>query len=59
MLAASPKTEVVLVGGSTRHLLEGADHGFHVLKRTGRSDGDVAEELLDRTVDWVEGVFPR
>ena len=27
------------------HAVEGADHGFHVLKRSGRSDADVIEEL--------------
>jgi predicted alpha/beta-hydrolase family hydrolase len=27
------------------HVIEGADHGFHVLKRSGRSDADVIEEL--------------
>jgi predicted alpha/beta-hydrolase family hydrolase len=27
------------------HVSEGADHGFHVLKRSGRSDADVIEEL--------------
>ena len=27
------------------HVVEGADHGFHVLKRSGRSDADVIEEL--------------
>jgi hypothetical protein len=29
------------------HVIEGADHGFHVPKRTGRSDVDVIEELAD------------
>jgi hypothetical protein len=27
------------------HMIEGADHGFHVPKRSGRSDRDVIEEL--------------
>jgi predicted alpha/beta-hydrolase family hydrolase len=31
------------------HVVEGADHGFHVLKRSGRSDEQVIEELADRT----------
>lgn len=29
------------------HVIEGADHGFHVPKRSGRSDADVIEELAD------------
>jgi predicted alpha/beta-hydrolase family hydrolase len=27
------------------HVIEGADHGFHVPKRSGRSDAEVIEEL--------------
>lgn len=27
------------------HVVEGADHGFHVLKRSGRTDDEVLEEL--------------
>ena len=27
------------------HVIEGADHGFHIPKRSGRSDADVIEEL--------------
>jgi hypothetical protein len=27
------------------HVLEGADHGFHVLKRSGRTDESVLEEI--------------
>ena len=33
--------------------LEAADHGFHVLKRSGRSDADVLEEIGDATEAWV------
>ena len=27
------------------HVVDGADHGFHVLKRSGRTDAEVLEEL--------------
>jgi predicted alpha/beta-hydrolase family hydrolase len=27
------------------HIVDGADHGFHVLKRSGRTDAEVLEEL--------------
>lgn len=37
----------------TLHVLEGADHGFHVLKRSGRADADVVEELCARTAAWM------
>lgn len=30
---------------ATLHVVEGADHGFHVLKRSGRTDGEVLTEL--------------
>ncbi|HUH12672.1 MAG TPA: alpha/beta family hydrolase [Longimicrobiales bacterium] len=29
------------------HVVEGADHGFHVLKRSGRTDEEVLDELAD------------
>jgi len=41
-----------LAGGWTMHWLEGADHGFHVLKRSGRSDADVLEEIADVSSGW-------
>jgi predicted alpha/beta-hydrolase family hydrolase len=30
---------------ATLQLVDGADHGFHVLARSGRTDGEVLEEL--------------
>lgn len=32
---------------ATLHVAEGADHSFHVLKRSGRSDEDVLDEICD------------
>ena len=32
---------------ATLHIVEGADHAFHVLVRSGRNDAQVREELLD------------
>jgi len=41
------------VGGVwTMHWLEGADHGFHVLKSSGRSDSDVLEEIGEASEAW-------
>lgn len=34
------------------HVIEDADHGFHVPKRTGRSDADVIEELAAEIVGF-------
>ncbi len=38
------------------HWVEGADHGFHVLKRSGRTDADVLNEISDKTAEWVTGL---
>ncbi len=34
--------------------IEGADHAFHVPKRSGRSDADVLAEMLDDIAAWIE-----
>jgi uncharacterized protein len=36
----------------TLKVLEGADHSFHVLKRSGRSDSEVSAEMLQAFADW-------
>ena len=41
---------------ATLHMVEGADHGFHVLKRSGRTDDEVQEELADATRSWIDGL---
>ena len=38
------------------HVEEGADHGFHVLKRSGRTDAEVLASVCDRFVAWAEGL---
>jgi predicted alpha/beta-hydrolase family hydrolase len=37
---------------ATLHLWDGADHSFHVLKRSGRSDDQVLDELADAIAAW-------
>jgi uncharacterized protein len=37
---------------ATLHVVEGADHGFDVLKRSGRTGEEVLEELADTVVAW-------
>ena len=37
----------------TMHWLEGADHSFHVLKSSGRTDADVLVEVGDATEEWM------
>ncbi len=38
----------------TLHLVEGADHSFHVLKSSGRNDREVLAEVLDAFAAWVD-----
>ncbi len=40
--------------GATLHVLEGADHSFHVLKRSGRTDAEVLEALADAASSWMD-----
>lgn len=35
------------------HVVDGADHSFHVLVRSGRRDSDVLVELADRAANWM------
>ena len=37
----------------TLHVVEGGDHSFKVLKRTGRTDADVMSELADTITAWT------
>ena len=37
------------------HWLEGADHSFHVLKSSGRTDADVLDEIGTTIDDWLRG----
>lgn len=39
-------------------VVEGGDHSFHVLKSTGRSDGQVMDGLVRKAVTWIEAVAP-
>ena len=40
---------------ATLHVVEGADHGFHVPKRSGRHDAAVIEEMAEVTRAWNRG----
>ncbi|RYG09973.1 MAG: alpha/beta hydrolase [Burkholderiales bacterium] len=39
---------------ATLHVVDGADHAFHVLVRSGRNDEQVREELLDTLAGWMK-----
>lgn len=38
------------------HWLEGADHSFHVLKSSGRTDPQMLDEVGDATRAWIDGL---
>jgi predicted alpha/beta-hydrolase family hydrolase len=38
---------------ATLHVVEGADHAFHVLARSGRDDAQVLTEMLDAMAGWM------
>ena len=39
---------------ATLNLIEGADHSFHVLKRSGRTNNEVLHELANRVRSWID-----
>jgi predicted alpha/beta-hydrolase family hydrolase len=58
-LAEVPLIEGVVkrLGPQARlHLVEGADHSFHVLVRSGRNDAEVMNEILDAFAGWADTI---
>jgi predicted alpha/beta-hydrolase family hydrolase len=45
-----------LADRATLHVVDGADHSFQVLKRSGRSDQEVLEELAHAVEHWAAGL---
>jgi len=45
-----------LTASWTMHWLEGADHSFHVLKSSGRTDGEVLSEIAETCAAWASGL---
>lgn len=41
------------LAGATLHVVEGGDHSFKVLKRTGRTEADVMNELAETITAWT------
>jgi uncharacterized protein len=44
---------------ATLRMFDGADHSFHVLARSGRSDAQVRGETADALAEWIETVTAR
>lgn len=42
------------LNGWTMRWLEGADHSFHVLKSSGRTDGAVLQEVAEEAARWLQ-----
>jgi uncharacterized protein len=38
------------------HVIDGADHGFHVLKRSGRTDEEVLDYMAGVIGEWLSGL---
>ena len=38
---------------ATLKIIDGADHSFHVLARSGRNDAEVLEELAEHFASWA------
>src|SRR5712664_362128 len=45
-----------LASRATLHVIEIADHSFHVLKSSGRTDAQVLCELAETTASWAEAM---
>jgi predicted alpha/beta-hydrolase family hydrolase len=45
-----------LTASWTMHWLEAADHSFHVLKSSGRTDGEVLSEIAETCAAWASGL---
>jgi len=41
---------------ATLHLVDGADHSFHVLARSGRNDREVMDEIIDAFAEWANSI---
>ncbi len=56
---ATPDDLIAVAGkmpNAAFHELDGADHGFAVLKRSGRAREDVWKEAADVLLDWIDGI---
>ena len=41
---------------TTIHLLEGADHAFHIPARSGRTDEEIRREMIDVLDGWIRSI---
>ena len=41
------------------HVLEGADHSFHVPERSRQTDADVRRKMVDALNGWIQTMIPQ
>lgn len=41
---------------ATLHVIDSADHSFHMLKSSGRTDAEVLRELVQTTASWAKDI---
>ena len=41
------------------HWVDGADHSFHVLKSSGRTDAAVMDDIADMSRRWIDSAWPQ
>lgn len=58
MKLIQPVTKL-LVRKATLHIVDGADHSFHVLKSSGRNGDEVLHEIASRTDQWMSLIADR
>jgi uncharacterized protein len=46
------------LANATLHVIEGADHSFAVLKRSGRNGVEVMDELATTVAEWCRSIIP-
>ncbi len=58
---AGPIADVVdrIGANATLVIIDGADHSFHVPKRSGRTDEEAMASMLDATAAWIAEVLAR
>ena len=44
---------------ATLHIIESADHSFHVLKSSGKTDSEVMQELAKAMKLWAERILEK
>ena len=42
---------------ATLHVIDSADHSFHVLKRSGKTDAQVLHDLAETTLTWAQPII--